>query len=145
MIVLRWLMLVIWPLVAVLGFMSTVWIWNSEARSEWMEKFFQPVYGLWRLRARSLGAASLAMLSTLLVVPLEAQSLLHGGDPWQGGFSETADRAADVGFAGFFLFGLLWVTTNMWGRPRWIVPPYLRPVRAPNRGEGALGPDNSSH
>ncbi|MCL3862104.1 hypothetical protein [Actinotalea sp. K2] len=133
MIAFRWLVLIIWPSFSVLSAVAVMRIWNSEEGSETTERNFQPVYDLWRLRARALGAGSMTLVVSLLVVPKEVVSLIHGGAPWEGGYSETVDNMSLAGVVGFLLFGLLWVTANFWGRPRWIIPPYLRPDRKRDR------------
>lgn len=144
MIVLRWIAVVLWLLLALSSTCSVVWIWNSKERSESMEQSFQPLYDLWRLRARAVGAASLGLLASSLLIPQEVVSLLHGGAAAQGGFSEIADDLSRVGLYGSFVFGFLALTANFWGRPRWIVPPYLRPVRKRDRLTAPRGPGESA-
>ncbi|MCL3862106.1 poly-gamma-glutamate hydrolase family protein [Actinotalea sp. K2] len=141
MIALRWAILVLWFLLPAVATCTLVWTWNSKERSEYVERSFQPLYDLWRLRARAVGAASLGLLSSILAIPQEVASLLHGGAAAEGGYSEIADRLADVGFSGFFFFALLTLTANFWGRPRWVIPPYLRPVRKRDRVTAPREPD----
>lgn len=145
MTVLRWAFLVLWLLLAVMGTGTLVWLWNSKERSESLERSFQPLYDLWRIRARTVGAASMTMLwSSVLTTPQEVVSLLHGGGAAQGGFSELADDLSLLGVYGFFLFGLLTLTVGLWGRPRWIIPPYLRPVRERDRLSASREPGESA-
>ena len=143
--VLRWAFLVLWLSLAVMATGTLVWLWNSKERSETLERSFQPLYDLWRIRARTVGAASLTMLwSSVLTTPLEVVSLLRGGAVAQGGFSQLADDLSLLGVYGFFLFGILALTTNLWGRPRWIIPPYLRPVRRRDGLAAPRGPGGSA-
>lgn len=145
MTALRWSFVVLWILLAAAGTSTLVWLWNSKERTERLERSFLPLYDLWRLRARAVGAACATWLwSAVFGVPGVVVSLLHGGAATQGGFSDLADELSRLSVYGFFFFGVLAFTANFWGRPRWIIPPYLRSVRKRDRLSASREPGESA-
>jgi len=116
----------VWLVLTVTANVFLVSIWRSPERATIFAERMQPAERAWGMRARSVAAGVLGADFLTLMFPLGAFTLLDGRGRWGAAWETVFMLLTTFSFFAMVICLVFIVTTARWGRPRWVVPPYLR-------------------